>query len=240
MSPPSPEQLARDDATGRRGSATVSLSAGAVTLSNKLIRISSTDDPVEKLAISFAFAQSVKLGFFEALLESTTEAIKPIPEQLAAKGSTNIDIKQVAKLTGRLFLERNEVNLYSNILDIPDFFWEAEEFEPLYLRVSRYLDIDDRVVILNKRLDIVNDLLDSLSAQLEVEHANRLEWIIIWLISVEIALELLKDFGGVHGGIRLLGRGWQLLKRPAVAAAVAAAAAAAAAALAWRRRGQHS
>ena len=32
---------------------------------------------------------------------------------------------QVAKLTGRVFLERNEVNLYSNILDTPEFFWEV-------------------------------------------------------------------------------------------------------------------
>lgn len=34
-------------------------------------------------------------------------------------------------------------------------------------RVNRYLDIEDRVMILNKRLDIVNDLLDSLSSQVD-------------------------------------------------------------------------
>ena len=42
-----------------------------------------------------------------------------------------------------------------------------DEQEPLYRRVNKYLDIEDRVRILNKRLDIVNDLLDSLSSQLE-------------------------------------------------------------------------
>ena len=46
---------------------------------------------------------------------------------------------------------------------------QAEQFEPLYRRVNRYLDIDDRVEILKKRLDIVNDLLDSLSSQLEIQ-----------------------------------------------------------------------
>lgn len=60
------------------------------------------------------------------------------------------------------------MNLYSNILDTPEFFWEAEGFEPLYRRVNRYLDVEDRVNILNNRLDIVNDLLEGLSGQIEI------------------------------------------------------------------------
>ena len=50
------------------------------------------------------------------------------------------------------------------------------------------------MTILNKRLDIVNDLLDSLSSQLEIRNSHRLEVIIIALITLEIALELLKEF----------------------------------------------
>ena len=165
----------------------------SVGISNNVIRLSASDDAMEKLAISFAFAQSAKLAVFEALLEATTEDIKPIPEQLAASGRSKFTVKQVAKLTGRVFLERNAVNLYSNILDTPDFFWEAEDFEPLYRRVNRYLDIEDRVRIVNQRLDIVNDLLDSLSSQLEIKNSHRLEVIIIALIMFEIVLELLKE-----------------------------------------------
>ena len=131
----------------------------------------------------------------------------------------------MAKLTGRIFLERNTINLYANILDTPEFFWEAEasralldltagftavsesaavasncgtsrfcvrhgfrrwipkqrvRFEPLYRRMSRYLDVEDRVAILNNRLDIIKDLLDSLGSQLEIREAHRLEKTIIW------------------------------------------------------------
>lgn len=53
-------------------------------LSNNVIKLGPRDDPFEKLAISFAFAQSAKLNVFEAALEATTEEIKPIPEQLCA------------------------------------------------------------------------------------------------------------------------------------------------------------
>jgi uncharacterized Rmd1/YagE family protein len=113
--------------------------------------------------------------------------------QLAERGRCKFSVNEVARLTGQVFLERNAVNLYSNILDTPEFFWEAEEFEGLYRRVNRYLDIEDRVRILNKRLDIVNDLLDSLSSQLEIRNSHRLEVIIIALITLEILLEVLKD-----------------------------------------------
>ena len=69
----------------------------------------------------------------------------------------------------------------------------AEAFEPLYRRVNTYLDVEDRVGILNNKLDIVNDLLESLGNQLEIRNAHRLEWIIIILIMIEIGLDLLKE-----------------------------------------------
>lgn len=152
-----------------------------------------TLDPAEQLAISFAFAQSAKLSVLEAALEETVEEIREVPEQLSRSGRAQLSAKEIAKLTGRVFLERNEVNLYSNILDCPDFFWEAEEFEPLYRRFNQYLDIEDRVGILNNRLDIVNDLLESLSGQLEIRNSHRLEIIVILLIVIEILLELAKE-----------------------------------------------
>lgn len=168
------------------------LVASGITLSNNIIRLRK-DDATEKLTISFAFAQSAKLSVFETALDTTIEEIRPIPVELAATGRSKFSANEVARLTGKVFLERNEVNLYSNILDTPDFFWEAEELEPLYRRVNRYLDIEDRVRILNGRLDIVNDLLESLSSQLEIRNSHRLEIIVIALIALEIILELVKE-----------------------------------------------
>ena len=166
-----------------------------VSLSNNLVSLSGGElgTPVEKLAVSFAFAQSAKLSVFEAALEATSEEVRPIPVQLAKTGRCKFSVNEVARLTGRVFLERNAVNLYSNILDTPAFFWEAEELEPIYSKVNSYLDVEDRVRILNNRLDIVNDLLDSLCSQLETRNAHRLEIIIIYLIALEIVLEVAKE-----------------------------------------------
>ena len=59
-------------------------------------------------------------------------------------------------------------------------------FQPVYERAARYLDVADRTSILNSRLDVVQNLLGNLSSRLEHEHSSRLEWIIIWLIVIEV------------------------------------------------------
>lgn len=56
----------------------------------------------------------------------------------------------------------------------------------------------DQVSILNNRLDIVNDLLESLAGQLEIRNSHRLEIIIIILILIEIMLEVGKEVA-LHG-----------------------------------------
>ena len=53
------------------------------------------------------------------------------------------------------------------MLDEPDFFWEDDEYEPLYKKVMKYLSVENRVQILNTRLDILRALYVSLLFQLE-------------------------------------------------------------------------
>ena len=50
-------------------------------------------DPVEKIAVSFAFAQSVKLSALETALEQTIEEVRALPEQLARHGRGRAEIQ---------------------------------------------------------------------------------------------------------------------------------------------------
>ncbi|KAG7395538.1 hypothetical protein PHYBOEH_003678 [Phytophthora boehmeriae] len=155
----------------------------------------------EKLAVSFAMAQSSKLDVFEERVEDTIRETKHVPQNLAATGSIQYSQSDISKLIGRLFIERSDVNLNSDMLDEPDFFWEDDEYEPLYKKVMKYLSVDNRVQILNTRLDILRELLDVLSQQLAHQHDTKLEMIVIWLIVAEVAVQvvwniLIKDILG--------------------------------------------
>ncbi|RHZ07152.1 hypothetical protein DYB37_013799 [Aphanomyces astaci] len=156
----------------------------------------------EKIAISFAMAQSCKLDVFEERVEDSTKETRHIPQTLAETGEIKkYSQKDISQLIGRLFIERSDINLNSDMLDDPDFFWDDDEYQPLYKKMMKYLDVDNRVHILNTRLDILRELLDVLSQQLARQHDTKLEWIVIWLIVAEVVVEvfwniLIKDILG--------------------------------------------
>ena len=75
------------------------------------------------------------------------------------------------------------------MVDTPDFFWKEKVYEPEYKLFSSYLEMAGRTEILNKRLDMLRELLDVLQQQMENAHAVKLEWIVIYLIVAEVVLQ---------------------------------------------------
>ncbi|KAF4703657.1 hypothetical protein FOZ63_022254, partial [Perkinsus olseni] len=51
---------------------------------------------------------------------------------------------------GNLFVQRCDLNVYSDILGTPDVFWDFDEYEVVYDKSRRYMDINRRVEILNQ------------------------------------------------------------------------------------------
>ena len=152
-----------------------------------------TKDVLARLAISHGLAQSVKLGTFEIAVQKIFATTKQIPEDLATMGKISLSRKGIRRKMGELFIERNSINLNFDVLDTPEFFWEYPELEPLYAMIANYLDIGRRVEVLNKRLDIVHELFEMLGNELNHQHSSRLEWTIICLIIIEVALSLMSD-----------------------------------------------
>lgn len=146
-----------------------------------------------KLAFSHGLAQSVKLEVFEKLVQSRIEQSKHAPENLAKYGRIGSNRKELAKMIGQIVLDRNSINLHTDILDTPEFFWEHSELEPLYRLIAQDLDIVARVRVLNQRLDILKELFEILSNEIENRHSSNLEWIIIVLIFIEVVVTFAKD-----------------------------------------------
>ncbi len=151
------------------------------------------NDALVKFAASYGIAQSVKLESFETSIQKTFHLTKMIPEELAANGVIPFSRREIRKKMGALFIERSSINLRIDVLDTPEFFWEYPELEPLYLMTANYLDLRRRVEILNQRLDVMHDLFEVLSKELNHLHSNRLELTIIALIVMEVCIALLRD-----------------------------------------------
>lgn len=147
-----------------------------------------------RLAISHGIAQSVKLGSFELAIQKTFNSSRQIPEDLAKRGRIPLSKREIRKKMGELFIERSSISLHVDVLDTPEFFWEYSELETYYHMITNYLDVQSRVQVLNQRLDIVHELFEMLGNELNHQHSSRLEWIIIWLIIIEVSLTLFRDF----------------------------------------------
>lgn len=146
------------------------------------------DDMLERLALSHAIAQSAKLDQFENKILTMIDQTAYLPQALAKEGKIPLGRKALAKERGRLYLAKSDVMLQFGLLDTPEFFWEYPEYEPRYLKLSRYLDVHNRIEMMNGKLGVIQELLDMLAEEQRHKHSSLLEWIIIILIAIEILL----------------------------------------------------
>jgi required for meiotic nuclear division protein 1 len=163
-------------------------SENSTRLNNNNIYLSSDDANqllLEKYAFSDAISLSVKLAIWENNLESLITSIEHVTQDLKNGRETRLTSKQVLQKTGELLMLRNLVNLRSDILDTPDFYWNRDDLEKLYSRTIRYLDISKRTKVFNEKLNNCLDLMQILKSHLNDEKHTRLEWFIILLIMLE-------------------------------------------------------
>ncbi|KAI9850552.1 MAG: hypothetical protein M1838_005474 [Thelocarpon superellum] len=155
---------------------------------NDMITLRSGDHMI-KLAMSHAIAQSTKLSFFEERMAHNMAEAKNIPRKLALTGRLGMQREDLVRILGRLFMSRVDVNLSSNMLDVPNFFWESEPtLHPLYFAVREYLEIKSRIQVLNERCRVFLDLTEILSDSIADQKMSRITWIIIILIVISIAV----------------------------------------------------
>lgn len=150
-----------------------------------------TDDFKVLLAMSHAMAQSIKLAVFEGNAIDTIHATGHLPESLAREGKIPLGRKAMAKIRGQLFLTKSDIILNYDLLDTPEFFWEHPEYQGIYSMAANYLEIRQRTEVLSKKLETIHELLEMLDDEQKHQHSSTLEWIIIWLIAVEIVMSLL-------------------------------------------------
>ncbi|KAL2351127.1 sporulation protein RMD8 [Cryomyces antarcticus] len=194
---------------------------------NDMITLRSGDHMI-KLSMSHAIAQSTKLSFFEERMAQTMQEAQYVPRRLALTGSLGMKREEVVKILGRLFTSRVDVNLSSNILTTPPFFWSSEPtLSPLYAAFRAYLEIKPRIQVLNERCRVFLDLAEILSDSIADKKMTRITWIIIVLIVLSILVtcsEVFLRFGilskgkgaGVGGGVGRGGAGPMMARASAM------------------------
>ncbi|XP_059165908.1 required for meiotic nuclear division protein 1 homolog isoform X2 [Physella acuta] len=168
--------------------------SGKTCLTNDIIQLKDNDPGsperlLELYSFSNALAQSVKLSIWEGSLNKFVTSIETVTEELRHGKKISMSRKQIQMKIGELFSLRHLINLSSELLDTPDFYWDREALEPLYLSLYHYLNIARRIRVINEKMNHCSELTELVNSQLNDRHHTRLEVMIIVLIMVEVVFE---------------------------------------------------
>jgi required for meiotic nuclear division protein 1 len=144
-----------------------------------------SDNSQLKLAISYGIAKSIQLESSETAVQKIIDKNMPFFDNVPKWGS--FSQKEITKRIAEIFVARSQINLNSEYLEAPEYFWEHPNLETYYVMSEKFLDISRRVTALNQKLDVLHELFDMLMNQLQHRHSNFLEIVIILLILIEIA-----------------------------------------------------
>ncbi|EPQ53653.1 DUF155-domain-containing protein [Gloeophyllum trabeum ATCC 11539] len=158
---------------------------------NDVITLRKGSSYMTKLSLSHALSQSVKISLFESLISATIEETKDIPEIMGETGKIGMPHKEIMRKMGELFLLRTNINSVGSVLDSPEVFWTYPDLQPLYDAARSYLEIPQRINLLNTRVEVLQDMLQLLKESVSSRHSERLEQIVIALIGVEIVLGII-------------------------------------------------
>ncbi len=146
--------------------------------------------------VSRALGQSVALERFENEVQAAMSRSQPVVSALRARGELIQDQREILQTVGFALDVRAAVLANLTLFDSPPEAWESEAVAHLDAQLWDYFDLDERLSAINQKVSYLADLNDTLTDLLNHRKSQRLEWIIIGLIFLEIlffvATELLR------------------------------------------------
>lgn len=149
---------------------------------------------LDQFALSHAVALSVKLGMWESLLDQFIESIGWVTQSMKKGEDLNLTRSQIFRKTGEIYELKHRINLNSDLLDLPDVYWDRHDQEILFISLISFLNIKRRTSVINEKLNNCCELMNLLAGHMNDKHHVRLEWMIIILIMVEVLFEVAKHF----------------------------------------------
>nr|WP_320132513.1 RMD1 family protein [uncultured Holophaga sp.] len=149
------------------------------------------DLTLEKVGIvSLVLAQSVALDHFEGAVSRVMARFQPVVETLAQKGRLTLPHREVLRIVGFAMEVRAAVLNNLTLFDDPPETWESEALAHLDSALYDQFDLEERLGAIREKLVYLQDAGETFRGFLDSRKDQRLEWIIILLILVEIIMSI--------------------------------------------------
>jgi required for meiotic nuclear division protein 1 len=150
---------------------------------------------IERLQIlAEALGKSVVLDYYETEVSSLFERIKPFTTAIQGKNLRPPKEKELLSYIGGTLLIQQKMLGIVEVGEKPDPIWDNPELDRLYLRLEDEYELRERLVALEQKLALVSKTVETSLAILQRDSSHRVEWYIVILIVVEIALSVYDMF----------------------------------------------
>jgi uncharacterized Rmd1/YagE family protein len=146
---------------------------------------------IERLQIvAAALGKSVALAQYEADVAVNFERIEPFAIKLEQSGRGGRNMRILLRHIGRALFDELKMVARVEVIDRPDLIWEHPELEQLYLRLEDEFELQERAAILDRKIELISRTVETVLDLLQKRRSVRVEWYIVILIVIEIALTL--------------------------------------------------
>lgn len=161
------------------------MSPGAHEVTFDKVILPSLDEEALRLVLLYT-SQSVALDKYLEITDVLLEETSIHTKHLETTGKLKIPGINLKKFIGRVLNVKNQISENLYIFDSPDVTWENESLNRLNIALKQTFDIKDRYRYIYERTAIIKEDLELFKDIMDHRESNRLEWIIILLILVEV------------------------------------------------------
>lgn len=162
-------------------------------LPNGAVQLRSAD-PHRLLVIAEALAASVSLSYDERRVAKSFDQIATVSEHLKDGSLSGVRYKDTLRQIGEALSTQSRLAGRIDLNDKPDVLWDHPDLERLWAKLADDYDLKVRANAVAEKLTVIRDTADTLSNLLSTRTSHRLEWYVIALIAIEIALGLYDRF----------------------------------------------
>ncbi len=153
------------------------------------------DASLERLeTVAAVLGKSVALAQYESDVAMTFDRIEPFAVQLEKSGQGGRNMRLLLRHVGRALLDELKMVARAEVTDRPEIIWDHPDLEQLYLRLEDEFEIQERAAILDRKLELISRTVETVLDLLQKSRSVRVEWYIVILIVIELALTLYQLF----------------------------------------------
>jgi uncharacterized Rmd1/YagE family protein len=144
--------------------------------------------------IADVMAKSIVLQHYETEIASSFDLIEPLASDLEKGVRNKRRVRDILKHLGAILLSEHKMVGRVEVVEKPDSVWDHPSLEKLYLWLEDEFEIRERHKALERKIDLVSRTAQTVIDLVQTQRGHRLEWYIIALIAVEIAIYLYQMF----------------------------------------------